>query len=345
LIVVLFLILYIVFSREKYLEVVSEESQQKEIETMEEVVTSQTLIEEEVTLDGAVQEEVMEDEKKTQDDEGASGEKEKKTDTKDSSVLRIGMINDLHIKASQSREVIREKYTEKINYFIEKMNNDFHPDFIVVNGDVIEGTDSDEKFGEIELELTKDLFDEADAEKYWVIGNHDLRAVNKKHWKRALEIGYLNTSFEKKGYGVIILDTNLQIEDGGDDYAGGQLSEEQLDFIDDELGDFDGKAVIFSHYPLFKRKNKESDKYVLIYSELEDIFDDDGDVVAVFSGHREKLLFEEVENVWHYVAPGIIRNSKYEGYFSEITIRGDKLSIDGYYLNDNGKYDRVHLEN
>jgi hypothetical protein len=140
----------------------------------------------------------------------------------------------------------------------------------------------------------------------------------------------------------MILDTMLEVDDEEDEYLGGQLSQDQLEFIEEELDDFDGYVITFSHYPLFKTKKKG--KMVVISDDLEEIFEDDEDVLANFAGHREDLVFEEIDDVWYYVAPGIVRSSDYEGFFSEITILDDKIKIDGYYL-DNGGYKKVHFEN
>lgn len=337
--IVLFLVLYIIFGHGKYEKITLSKPQKHDAEVVdsekqEGLAEKETEIKESIQETDASGSEVQRDE----DTQGEQDEKEK------GRVLKIGMINDLHVKASESRKVIREKYSERIEYFIEKMNNDFHPDFIVINGDVIEGTDSSDEFGMFELELTKELFDEANAKKYWVLGNHDLRAVNKEQWKESLDIDYLDKFFEVNGYGVMILDVNFQIgEKDSHDYVGGQFSEDQLNYIEHKLEDFDGDVIIFSHYPLFRR-DKKKNELLVVNKRLGDIFDEDGDVLASFTGHTERLYFEEVDNVWHYVAPGIIRNSDYEGFFSEITIANEKIMIDGYYLDDD-EYKKVHLEN
>jgi metallophosphoesterase superfamily enzyme len=98
-----------------------------------------------------------------------------------SDILRIGFLTDLHIRSSRiddnENRALNPKFNDKLEYFENQMRRDFQPDLIVVNGDVIEGTGEPSQTAKKELKLCKNLLSETKIPLYWVLGNHDLRAV------------------------------------------------------------------------------------------------------------------------------------------------------------------------
>ncbi|MBU0671255.1 metallophosphoesterase [Patescibacteria group bacterium] len=267
----------------------------------------------------------------------------------DSDTLRIGLMTDLHVQSESGEGVLlSEYYTKKINYFVEKMNNVFSPNFILLNGDVIEGTRTSSEIGSKELSLLKNLFDRTIIKKYWVAGNHDLRSVNKKQWMKALKIDYMSESFDVGNYKIIILDGNFTREDvaigPGIDYTRGKVSQKQVDWLRRELEKTDKKAIVFMHYPPLRDINAKTNLGLLYNAkELQDIFSQYG-ILAVFSGHIEDLYYQEIGGVDYFVSPGMVKYPKYLGAFSEITIKGKKVTITLDYLMGDGKYRTIKIE-
>lgn len=267
----------------------------------------------------------------------------------DSDVLRIGFMTDLHVQSIDSKGRTYDNfYTVKMNYFVEKMNNVFSPNFILLNGDVIEGTKTSSEVGSRELSWVKNIFNRTTIKKYWVAGNHDLRSVNKNQWMSTLGIDYMSKSFDVGDYKIIILDGNFTKDDldvePGTDYLRGKVSQDQVDWLKKELEKTNKKTIIFMHHPPLRDIEAKNNLGLLNNArELQNIFSQYG-VLAVFSGHIEDLYYQEIGGVDYYVSPGMVKYPKYLGAFSEITVNRNKISITLNYLLENGKYRSIEIE-
>ncbi len=265
--------------------------------------------------------------------------------------LRIGFITDLHVRSNSDgigNRILKPNYVSKINYFIEKMNNSFVPNFIIINGDIIEGTNASVEKGMAELSLIKKLFNRTTLKKYWVVGNHDLRSVNKKQFMQSLDIDYVSKAFEIGNYKVITLDSNFKPDNSdiipGKYYTRGHVSEKQIKFLEKELKNTDKKTIVFLHHPsLWDIDGKSNNGFLDNAKELHEIFSQNK-VLAVFSGHIEDLFLQEIGGVKYFVSPGIVKNEKYQGTFSEITIKKDKMVIEMNYLKKDGSYRTIRIK-
>lgn len=265
--------------------------------------------------------------------------------------LRIGFITDLHTKSNSDgagNRILRPDYANRINYFIEEMNNNFVPNFIIANGDIIEGTNASAEKGMAELSSVKKLFDRTALEKYWVVGNHDLRSVNKKQFMQSLDIDYVSKAFEIGNYKVIILDSNFKPDDSdiipGKYYTRGHISKKQIKFLEEELQNTDKKTIVFLHHPsLWNVDGKSNSGFPDNVEELQKIFSQNK-TYAVFAGHIEDLFLQEIDGVKYFISPGIVKNEKYQGTFSEVTIKKGEMTIDMSYLKNNGSYRTIHIK-
>lgn len=265
--------------------------------------------------------------------------------------LRIGFITDLHVRSNSDgvgNRILKPDYVSKIDYFIEKMNNIFVPNFIIANGDIIEGTNISTEKGMAELSLVKKLFDRTILKKYWVVGNHDLRSVNKKQFMQSLDIDYVSKAFEVGNYKIIILDSNFKPDDSdiipGKYYTRGHVSEKQIKFLEKELKNTDKKTIVFLHHPsLWNIDGKSNNGFPDNAKELQEIFSRNK-VFAVFAGHIEDLFLQEIDGVKYFISPGIVKNEKYQGTFSEVTIKKGKMIIDMSYLKNDGSYRTIRIK-
>ncbi len=76
---------------------------------------------------------------------------------------------------------------------------------------------------------------------------------------------------------------------------------------------------------------------------MQEIFSDNK-VFAVFAGHIEDLFLREIDGVKYFISPGIVKNEKYQGTFSEITIKKDEMIIEMSYLKDDGSYCTIQIK-
>ncbi len=265
--------------------------------------------------------------------------------------LRIGFITDLHVGSSVDgvgSMVLRLDFVNKINYFIEKMNNSFAPNFIIIGGDIIEGTKVSSDKGITEFSLVKKLFDRTTLKKYWALGNHDLRSVNKEQFMQSLDIDYVSKAFIVGNYKIIILDSNFTKDNKdvipGGGYTRGHISEKQIEFLEKELKNTDKRTIVFLHHPpLWSIDGKSNFAFPDNAKRLQEIFSQNK-VVAVFAGHIEDLFLQEIDGVKYFISPGILKNEKYQGAFSEITIKKGKMIIDMNYLKSDGSYRAIRIK-
>lgn len=271
--------------------------------------------------------------------------------TKNPKELRIGFMTDLHAKSSsgssRAERVIKPIFKERINYFIEEMNNEFVPDFLLLNGDVIEGTGRDDEVGSGELRSIKELFNKTKIPKYWVVGNHDLRAVNKDRWKEALEIDYLDKAVDIGDYRVIILDSNYDEKGKSASpenfYTRGNVSSEQIGWLERELQTEKKKIVFVHHPPLWDVDVRSNGGLPPKALELQSVFAKNK-VTAVFSGHVEDFFYDRIDEVRYYVLPGVIKNKTYQGTFTEIKIINEEIELNVSYIGSNGKYRKINIK-
>lgn len=252
--------------------------------------------------------------------------------------LRIGFITDTHITSIQyANGVIQlgDELRKRMEYFIKQMNNGFAPNFILINGDVIEGTKRPSEIGMEELSQCRDVFNQTSIKKYWTVGNHDLRSVTKNQWKEALGIDYTSKSFEVGDYKIIIVDGNFYYSDGSDirpgkSFTPGILSIAQKEWLKAELESSQKKKIVFIHQPLYSARTPLRGA-----SEIRGMLSQNN-VVAVFSGHTEELLSTDMDGVKYVTIPGMTKNSAYLGNFAEIRITESDLSTKIYYKSSEG---------
>ena len=267
---------------------------------------------------------------------------------RNSDELTIGFITDLHVFNGASANKLADPFTNRIYNFVKKMNNEIVPDFMLINGDVIEGTKIPANTGIKQLQLVKNIFNFSKIQKYWVPGNHDLRSVTKQQWESVLGINYLRKSFELRNYKIIILDSNFTEKDNnvspGNGYTRGHVSREEIKWLEKELKNTDKKTIIFIHHPPLSDVDFKSDLKLLDNAtELKELFPKYA-VLAVFGGHVEDLYSEKTDGVQYFSIPGIYKNPKYPGAFSVINIRKNQVEVNLSYLEDGNNYKTITLE-
>lgn len=264
--------------------------------------------------------------------------------------LRIGFVTDPHVESSGTgaSRVLGKKFQTRLGYFIERMNNVFGADFLVANGDIIEGTRRPSETGMQELSLVKKIFDRTSIPAYWVLGNHDLRSVTKRQWKDVLGIRYEYTAFDAKKYRVFILDSNFTSDDTpvapGTSFTRGKVSKEQVEWLEKELKETEKKPIVFMHHPPLRDIEAKTDEGLLKNAgELRRIFSENR-VFAVFSGHIEDLYYEKADGVRYFSIPGLVKHPTYQGSFAEISLKDDGIEVDVSYLKKDGTYRTIQME-
>ena len=211
-------------------------------------------------------------------------------------------------KAERRQRGINIEYTRPIleglaketSLFTEAIEtaNKINPDFVVICGDMVHNSDSDEQFQEL-IRISRLLND--DIKLYWVAGNHD---VGDKPTRAGLaqykeQFGEYNYSFQEENCYFIVLNSSIC-------YAPGSVPDEWdilISFLEKELqiaaSVQQRHKIIFMHHPLYLNDPNEGDNYFVIPSarraKIIDLITE-YDVSAVFTGHLHRNNYKKIGN-------------------------------------------------
>ena len=195
---------------------------------------------------------------------------------------------------------ILEGLAKETSLFTEAIEtaNKINPDFVVICGDMVHNSDSDEQFQEL-IRISR-LLNE-DIKLYWVAGNHD---VGDKPTRAGLaqykeQFGEYNYSFQEENCYFIVLNSSIC-------YDPGSVPDEWdilISFLEKELqiaaSVQQRHKIIFMHHPLYLNDPNEGDNYFVIPSarraKIIDLITE-YDVSAVFTGHLHRNNYKKIGN-------------------------------------------------
>jgi len=195
---------------------------------------------------------------------------------------------------------ILEGLAKETSLFTEAIEtaNKINPDFVVICGDMVHNSNSDEQFQEL-IRISR-LLNE-DIKLYWVAGNHD---VGDKPTRAGLaqykeQFGEYNYSFQEENCYFIVLNSSIC-------YDPGSVPDEWdilTSFLEKELqlaaSTQKRHKIIFMHHPLFLDDPNEGDNYFVIPSARRSKIIDlitEYDVSAVFTGHLHRNNYKKIGN-------------------------------------------------
>ena len=195
---------------------------------------------------------------------------------------------------------ILEGLAKETSLFTEAIEtaNKIKPDFVVICGDMVHNSNSDEQFQEL-IRISR-LLNE-DIKLYWVAGNHD---VGDKPTRAGLaqykeQFGEYNYSFQEENCYFIVLNSSICYDPGSVPDEWDSL----ISFLEKELqiaaSAQQRHKIIFMHHPLFLNDPNEGDNYFVIPSarraKIIDLITE-YDVSAVFTGHLHRNNYQKIGN-------------------------------------------------
>ena len=195
---------------------------------------------------------------------------------------------------------ILEGLAKETSLFTEAIEtaNKIKPDFVVICGDMVHNSNSDEQFQEL-IRISR-LLNE-DIKLYWVAGNHD---VGDKPTRAGLaqykeQFGEYNYSFQEENCYFIVLNSSICYDPGSVPDEWDSL----ISFLEKELqiaaSAQQRHKIIFMHHPLFLNDPNEGDNYFVIPSarraKIIDLITE-YDVSAVFTGHLHRNNYQKIAN-------------------------------------------------
>jgi len=254
--------------------------------------------------------------------------------------ITFGLVTDLHFASGKATSGTRVYSASplKLQQVVDTFELHNLP-FMAMLGDLLDGftaTDSVKTLRDIDsINYRTSTFS---GEKYVMFGNHDQTSLAKAQFlgKVSSKINQKYYSFDKGQFHFVVLDGNYK-RDSTDfslnnytwDSAWVPAKEKQ--WLINDLSASAGKPVIvFLHYLLDSTNIAEDLRNA---AEIRTIFENAGNVVAMFCGHRHTGGYWQSKGIHYINLKGMIEQALPANNFAEATITpaGDSLIVKGYF--------------
>lgn len=259
--------------------------------------------------------------------------------------MKFAIISDTHVGSSGGdyKEVQRKLISESerlVKQFVEKMNRQDLPEFVVNLGDSIEDV-NDRKIDIKEFKKVIELLSKLKMPSYWLVGNHDLRTLDQDEIAEMLGYKHMYYSFNHGGYHFIVLSfimTGDHTRVHGDIYT--EVPKEQVEWLKDDLSKTNAPTIVFTHYGLAEDDMKgnfwfeTAPEKGLIGNrrQIRKILEEHGNVRAVISGHQHWNRMFVHDGIPYFTVTSLVENFKNDSIPSEahtiVDLEEDKIVVD-----------------
>jgi 3',5'-cyclic AMP phosphodiesterase CpdA len=237
--------------------------------------------------------------------------------------MRIGVVSDVHLRTAD-----RDAVTQELETVVERFNDSFRPDAVVVLGDLVEHEATAERDRE-NVELLVDALADLDAPVTFLVGNHDVMNLSSDDLSALLEQDLWG---HVEGANALYLDSSAPRLDG----APGEVSDEQLDFLADELR-ADDETLLFVHHPVHYHDIRDNywfgetpeRAFCGNKKAVNAILEDHGGVTAVFNGHLHETDHTRYRGTHHFTINAFNKErpgADVTGTYAEVTL-DDELIV------------------
>ncbi|MFB6244734.1 MAG: metallophosphoesterase [Candidatus Nanohaloarchaea archaeon] len=243
--------------------------------------------------------------------------------------MRAAIISDIHLL-----EENREEALEKLEETVERIDEE-NPDLVIVLGDMIGGAVTtgkeapEETEGVEELREVRDRVERIEAETLYLLGNHE-QDIDKQEFSEVF-------GQEKHGLKQVGGENFIYLDSSAPELSGsrGQISREQLEFLDEKLEELEDVFLVI-HHPVHFRDLSHS-VFWDVYperafcgnkKEINNVLEKHEGVRAVFNAHIHDLNLTEFKDNAHFTNPPFISESREEGFYEYFTVAEIDESVD-----------------
>ncbi|MFA7171468.1 MAG: metallophosphoesterase [Candidatus Paceibacterota bacterium] len=160
--------------------------------------------------------------------------------------MKFAILADIHLGPEGYFKGILRKVNKNVKIylddFIEEMNSDVKPEFVVVLGDLVE--DDNKKNDKDNVVYIIKLLKKLECPVYYVAGNHDLKNISESELMGLFSQKSLYYSFDSGNLHFIVLFSKATEEEGI------LITDEQKIWLGEDLTKTDKRCVIFVHHGL-----------------------------------------------------------------------------------------------
>jgi hypothetical protein len=254
-----------------------------------------------------------------------NGEVNVKQECAKQQALRFVIVADVHMGMNMNTRP-GEEARELLERLIEMTDSEISPDLLVDLGDRVNNKNHDHdlenatRFSSIMKKLR--------VQSSYVLGNHDVHFLSKDENSSILNKPLVPRVDILKGYKLIYLDTSQPAIDG----IGGNLSDEQLDWLEEQLTEDDLPKIVFGHHPIDDQALEGNPHFVpfphLAFirnkKAIQEILQNGSNVVSYINGHVHWLSVNYVGMIPCVSIPSFTEahplNKGAPGLFAEVNI-------------------------
>ena len=235
--------------------------------------------------------------------------------------MKFVILADIHLGPQAYFKGVLRKVNDNamilIKNFVEEINKNVKPDFVVILGDLIE--DEEEVKDKERIKNIIALLSKLTCPVYYSAGNHDLMKISENDLKELFKQESLYYSFDFGDLHFVNLFAR-RIEKGNV-----QILPEQLTWLKNDLGKTSKKCVVFLHYSLADQDLKGNPWFegapelclVRNRAEVREIFEKSGRVIAVFNSHLHWNKIHFHNSVPYFTIQSLVENQDDKGIASE----------------------------
>jgi 3',5'-cyclic AMP phosphodiesterase CpdA len=204
--------------------------------------------------------------------------------------MKIAIISDIHIGPEGYHKGIKRKlssYSEEfIQSFVQWVNTEIQPHFVVQLGDMIEDANLSDDL--VNFQRGIEAFKNLNRPVHHLIGNHDNRNLSDEKLRELLGLDHLYYSFDAGDHHFVMLHSKAPVR-GGQSF----IPDEELFWLQDDLNRTAKATLIFVHHSLADQDLTGNPWFeglpekclVQNRREVRTILERSGKVIAVINGH------------------------------------------------------------
>lgn len=250
--------------------------------------------------------------------------------------MKFVIITDIHMGPEGFFNGVLRKITKDVKQFLDKfideMNDEVRPAFVVVLGDLIE--DDNPENDKTNITFITKLFKKLDCPVYFAAGNHDLKNISEDELTSLFFQEKLFYSYDNDNYHFIVLFSKV-VEKGNI-----LISDEQIRWLKNDLEQTSKKCIIFVHHGLSEQNLKgnlwfeDRPEYCLVKNrkEIRNILEKSDKVLAVFNSHLHWDKMDLHNSIPYFTLQSLVENENDKGLpsqaFHVVSLNKDKINVE-----------------
>lgn len=211
--------------------------------------------------------------------------------------------------------------------------NGLNLDFVMVNGDLIDGT-TDQATTEAEYDTIGAVLAGASAPMHFSLGNHELEQLTKAQWRAKSGQPDNYYSFDAGAFHFIVLDPCYRSDNDADHYSDGNFDwavayvpPDERTWLAADLAATARGTVVFCHYRL-----SGNDEFVATNAAaVRAILEASGKVLAVFNGHVHENDKDVVNGIPYYAMQAMTEGAYPLNAYGVVRLYADnRVTVTGY---------------